>query len=661
LFTLPGTLYGTALGFALGLYWPARRARLAFVLWSLGTYAWTLWNLLREPPIFGYNAFVGYFPGPLYDREISITGSLLLARGTVLMEAVLFALLAVLGWDGSRWRVRALRLPWSGARGVAGGVALLDLLVLGLLFAHADALGLRIGRRYIQEQLGGRLETEHCRIFYDTGAYTPEQARELAGEHEFHWAELRAFFGFAPPRPIASYVYASGEQKKRLMGAGGTSFEDALNDELHVNAARYPHPVLRHEMAHLFAAHLHRWLRICPQIGIHEGIAVAAEWREESARLGLTPDEACVAMDSLEVLPDIRRIMGAFGFWTQAGSRVYTAAGSFVRYLVDTYGMERLRVLWGSRSFRKAYGRPLDDLASEWRRSRLGGVRLRPGQLRRAEQLFRPPAIFQEPCAHEQARLRSEAAVALSRRDFMGADSLYAELARIDSSDHEPVLERARALVLGGRAGEARLALLELLDAAPLSDPARGKALHQLGDALWTLGNLDEAERAYVEAAELAPTRSEARALGVALRALRDSSLSESLRPYLVEWLPDAAAFALLAPLRAARPEAAIPRYLLGRRLYFAERFQEALGELVPLIRDDTLPADVRLEALEVSAQSELRRGHPEEALALLAGLEGFMLEAADELRLEDIRHRADWARSQPTSPSQAAPSPSNP
>ncbi len=450
LFTLPGVLYGTSLGFALGLRWPARRAALVFFLCSLGTYGWALWNILREPPIFAYNAFVGFFPGPLYDQEIPITGRLVLARGIVVLEALLFALAAVLLWDGARLRGRALFFPWTGARGVAGAVVVLDVLALGLLAGHSDVLGLRIHRRYIQRQLRGHIETEHCHIYFATSAYTPAQAQELAREAEFHHSELRDLFGFAPSRKLGCYVYASAEQKKQLMGAGGTSFEDALNDELHLNASRYPHPALRHEMAHLFAAHLHRWMPICPLIGIHEGIAVAAEWREESARLGLTPDEACAGMDSLGVLPDLRRILGAFGFWTQSGARAYTAAGSFIHYLVESYGMDRFRRLWWTRDFEKTYGRPLGALVTEWGRVRLATVRLTPRQLRRAEQLFRPPAIFAVPCAHAQAELDAEAARALAGRGFAAAESLYALLLEIEPGFHrhpvgEDVAPSARA------------------------------------------------------------------------------------------------------------------------------------------------------------------------------------------------------------------------
>ncbi len=643
LFTLPGILYGSALGFAMGLRFSPRWARLLFVLWSLATYVWALWNVVREPPIFAYNAFIGFFPGPVYDRLIPISERLVLARGIVVLQALLFVLVAALLWDGHRLRLRALFFPWNGIRGTNGALALVLVVILGLVWGHASELGLRVDRATIHRELGGFMRTEHCDIYYDVGAYPPARAAELAREHEFHYQELHDFFGFEPAARVGSYVYASPEQKKRLMGAAGTNFEDALNDEFHINAATYPHPVLRHEMAHIFAAHFSSWWPICPLIGVHEGIAVAAEWRGESARLGLTPDEACVGMDSLGVLPDLRRAMSALGFWSQSSRRVYTAAGSFVHYLVERHGMPTFRALWTQRDFTAVYGRDLDALLADWRRERLDSIVLTAAQLRRAEQLFRPPAIFAVPCAHEQARLRVEAARALGRWSLDEADSLYGALVEISDGDVQYRLWRAEVHMRAGRFTTARQALVELLDAPDLHGSLRGRALDRLGDAEWNAGAREEAERAYAEALAWTATRQQSRAVHVARAAMADSVLEPLLREYLSEIVPNEAGLALLARALGERPDAALPRYLMGRRLYFAERFDEAVEFLGELPAAPSLPEDARLASLELLAWAELRRGVPGAARRAAAASAAFRLDAAERLLFADIAARASW------------------
>lgn len=644
-FGVPGLAYGSALGFLFGLVWERGKARLAFIVWSLGTIAYALWNVLWQPPIFAFNAFIGYFPGPLYDRAVSLSPTLLVARTLVLLQAACFFCLAYLGWGAGRWRLRQVGRDWNGGRAVAGIVGLVVLAPWCIAQTQSATLGLRLDRQTIQRTLGGHVETEHCHIYYATDAYSPAEAAELAREHEFHFAELSEWFGLQPHRKIRSYIYANAAQKKRLMGAAGTNFEDALHDEFHINAASFPHPVLRHEMAHIFAAQIDRWRPICWLIGIHEGVAVAAEWREESARVGLTPDEACVAMDSLGVLPRVQDVLSAFGFWTQSSSRAYTAAGAFVHFLVETRGMQRFRRLWSSRDFEKSYGSNLQALLDEWRRQRLEPIHLTPAQLRIGERLYRRRAVFQEPCAHEQARLRQEAYQALRSRRAQEAESLFARLREIaPTPDVEADLVRAR-LLQGAATGALELAeSLRMRLCAEHQESDCGRAWRDEGDALWHLERFASAESCYARAAALSGDRNEHRSLVVCIAVLRHERLRLLLRDYLTGTAQsDVTSLALLSKAVTDAPDSPLPRYLLGRRLYFSAAFQEAVTELEAVLEAPRLEPDVRLAAVELLAWSQLRRGRPEAVEPLLQRLDPATLSTAERFLLDELQHRASW------------------
>ena len=73
--------YATALGVFFGL-WLKRRwiAYLAYLAYIFATLLALAHNLIFHPPIFGYHATFGYFPGPIYDERIVISGTLLIAR-----------------------------------------------------------------------------------------------------------------------------------------------------------------------------------------------------------------------------------------------------------------------------------------------------------------------------------------------------------------------------------------------------------------------------------------------------------------------------------------------------------------------------------------------------------------------------------------------------
>jgi hypothetical protein len=99
----------------------------------------------------------------------------------------------------------------------------------------------------------------------------------------------------------------------------------------------------------------------------------------------------------------------------------------------------------------------------------------------------------------------------------------------------------------------------------------------------------------------------------------------------------------LLATARAAAPDSVWPAYLLGRRLYYAQRFDEAIAALQPVLQSP-LPEDIRLATIELIAWSFLRSAQPLQARQMvIAALEAPHMPwtDAERLRLEDLQRRA--------------------
>ena len=156
---------------------------------------------------------------------------------------------------------------------------LLIVCLLGFQF-YAGALGIRPTRGDIAQKLGGFRETEHFEIFYARALET--EIENIVADCEFQYAQLAAYLtpeGAELSRKVRAYIYASPEQKKQLIGAGSTSVEDPFGHGFHIHAQGFPHPVLKHELAHVFTV---PWspLKVSLKIGLHEGIAVAADWDE---------------------------------------------------------------------------------------------------------------------------------------------------------------------------------------------------------------------------------------------------------------------------------------------------------------------------------------------------------------------------------------------
>ena len=86
----------------------------------------------------------------------------------------------------------------------------------------------------------------------------PRTAALMMRDLEFRHHQLRHTLGVEPAAPVRVYAFASAEQKKDLVGAGGTLFAKPWTREIFVHGDRFPVRRLRHELAHVFAGGVRR-------------------------------------------------------------------------------------------------------------------------------------------------------------------------------------------------------------------------------------------------------------------------------------------------------------------------------------------------------------------------------------------------------------------
>lgn len=415
-------LYATAAGVFFG-FWIERRwlAYLAYLGYLLLSCIPVVINLIFHPPVFAYHPTFGYFPGPIYDFVIPITGTLLIARAETLLWTLLFLVITVSICEVSRGTGLMPQLRWRKFLRPFTKRLPLYLLIVGLLGFqfYAGVLGVRPSRGDVARKLGGFRETTHFKVFY--ARELEAEIEQIVEDCEFQYAQLSAYLmpdGVTLPWKVRAYIYASPEQKKRLIGARHTSIEDPFGYGFHIHAQGFPHPVLKHELAHVFTV---PWspLKVSLKIGLHEGIAVAADWDEGR----LTGHQWAKAMRQMEIAPSLSEIMG-FGFWGHAGARSYLLAGSFVRFLVDTYGVEKFKSVFPTGNFAKHYGKNLYSLEAEWIRF-LENIPLGDDDIAYTTYRLQQRSVFERVCAHEMAVLRDTAWRAYVRKDFITAEQTF--------------------------------------------------------------------------------------------------------------------------------------------------------------------------------------------------------------------------------------------
>ena len=191
-------------------------------------------------------------------------------------------------------------------------------------------------------------------------------------QEDYHaWAT--AALHVASPRKITYNKYTSRAHMQSVVGVGNTNaYADRNSYAIHTLW-----PTDNHEVVHLFTS---SWGD--PVALVNEGMAVA--FQVNPAR-DLTPRWSGVPLHDLarqfrqqgRFLP-LARIVATTSWRSEDPNVVYPESGSFVRWLIDEYGLDRVRALYaravgpneaaaGVRaSFAAVYGRPLDDLEQEW-------------------------------------------------------------------------------------------------------------------------------------------------------------------------------------------------------------------------------------------------------------------------------------------------------
>ena len=582
------------------------RATLLFLAVMFVSIGISVYRLATQPPVFAYNPIIGYFPGPIYDEVVVITSTLLAARGIVLVSVLAMVAGLHACFDPATRKIRpSLFLAFRGGpmdkRRIATRVLFLaSLAVLATAYVYRAPLGIVIDREHIQQTLGGHERTAHFDIYYDLNADTAQNIELIAREHEYQLSTIAEYLEVPlPSTRIASYIYADADQKKRLMGARHTSMERPGSDEMHLNNARFPHPVLKHELVHVLSASFGNALYGGSYwMGFHEGLAVAVDWPDSP----MNPHEWSRAMRELDLAPPLENLLGTAGFWSAASSRSYTLCGSFVRFLIERYGLSSFKQAFPNGNVEEAYGQGPGELIAEWE-AFVDGIELREDNLRAARQRFIRPAIFSRHCPHEVAALNDLAWQAFGARRYAEAVGGFDSALVLEPENTSSLRGLLYATFRLGDYERTETVAARLIDGPDQIVGLLADAHLVRGDKAWKLGRLEDARRNYGAVVELHPSEDMSRGATIRLDALDREPVRDTIMAYLTA---EGNQWSLVLSVRDAvdlAPEYAAGYYLVGRWLFLAESYDQALtylskAETLGLPGDLLRPENLRLAAM---------------------------------------------------------------
>ncbi len=587
----------------------------------------SVWHVYRQPPIFVFDHAWGYFAGSLYDETIPLDKKLLFFRLGTLLRVV-----------GLIWVLRLFERSRSGAY-LGGIVAMI------VAFTYDGVVGPRFGFDVSRSDIERELPVTVTRpglVIHLPSNVNETQREAIADDHQFRLEGLQRRFAVIPSSKIHSYVYRDPDQKARLMGGRATQVAKPWLHEIHIHGPAAPHDVLPHELAHAVAAEFGSSLLgastrygVFVNMGLVEGVAEA-----------VTPERGAYdlhtwarALRAIGRAPDMRSILGATGFWSQAPARAYTVAGSFVRYLLAQYGPTPLKAAYPAADFAEAYGKPLTDLVAEWE-AFIDALPLSDRERRMAEDQFKTPSIFAKPCAHEIAQLRARASKAPGDK----AVAIYRDICTHLGDSTSSRFDLAHALRRAGDDIGFTSEAAALLERQDLTPGQRAKLVEMQGQLAWQRGDLASARKAFETVLELDGSSDSQRLQWVRIWALsRASEQSERLRTYLdgdIAAVRDALTFERWMRAEAGEPTVA---YLFGRLLVRENVHDLAVTTLDNGGAHPFLP--IESERLRLIAESHAKLGEIETALADYKRYLESAQTSGERARAEDAISRLEWQK----------------
>ncbi|MEE9429431.1 MAG: hypothetical protein V3V16_00200, partial [Melioribacteraceae bacterium] len=342
--TFPSVIIGSIIAL-LAYFVSAKYKYPLFVIFWLFLTLGFLPELYFNPQIYFYNPIFAYFPGVMYDINIEITKELILYR--------IFNVLFSIG-------VWFLLIETIDRKRSSKFVVITIVMMFYLTFSfYKVELDLATDTSKIESELTTKIETEHFEISLPPNI--SEREIELVKiNHEFYYNELKKLLGTEPTQKIKSFLFESGAQKKRLFGANNADVAKLWMNQIYLNYNNYDNS-LKHEIAHIFSAEFANGFFKMPAMynpGLLEGYAMAIENNYDDFDIDYLAKLAY--KNGFKI--SLKNLFSNFSFFMQTSSITYIYAGSFIKYLVDNYGLEKVNEIYSTLNFEQIINKSLDEL-----------------------------------------------------------------------------------------------------------------------------------------------------------------------------------------------------------------------------------------------------------------------------------------------------------
>lgn len=413
------TLPAVVIGYALGLLSDFTHKKYSYLIFILVLLAISLIPIIEiyfRPQIFFYNPLIPFFPGTMYDEDIDIS-----------LSIVLYRVFNVLFFGGVIIAIRKLQFKTLKISKYV--FYLFIFLVSGSFICISPKFRFGTTENVLSNVLQKKIITSNF-VIYLPQQINKEEETYITLLHEYYFQRQIKFFNGKPEKKITSFVFRSGEEKRKYFGAGNADVAKPWLNQIYLSLDSYEQTV-NHELAHIFAG---MWSKNFLKIDANynpatvEGIASAADPLYDD--LDIHHLAFLAAKNNLRL--SIESLFGGFSFFTNVSSLSYIYSGSFCKFIIDGYGIGKFKEYYRDGDFEKSYNKPFAALVAEYQKYLNGKNYF--NQNHTADYYFGRVPLVQKVCPRYLANKTNEIYKLIEEKDFATAEAEILEIKDYDKN-----------------------------------------------------------------------------------------------------------------------------------------------------------------------------------------------------------------------------------
>jgi hypothetical protein len=400
-------VFGAALAFLINII-TGRFIKLLFFIIIILIALIPVFEIYFNPQVYFYSPLIGFFPGNIYDEGLSANWKLFFHQ----LIIIIFSFLIIYFIIKQKILVRKFKLLFVAA-----------ILIIASLFQFISPyLGFSTTFTKLDSILSKQIKSESLILHYDNIDST--EAKLIALNQEFYYSELQSQLNSKPSKKIDVYLFNNREQKKLLFGAGNADVAKPWQYSIYISADSWQN-TLKHELAHVFTAEFGTGLfKLAAgfNAALIEGMAESLD--------GISNDISIKDMTSLAhnngYGVDVKSLFTGLSFFKGNSTLAYTYSGTFIKYLTDNYGIEKVKEFYSTGDFESVFKTKIEIAKKKFEKSIINPDL--SNQKLMADYYFGRLSIIQKVCPRYIGDRLTKAYHYLSENKLEKAEILFKEI-----------------------------------------------------------------------------------------------------------------------------------------------------------------------------------------------------------------------------------------